>query len=179
MTQYRFRSFRLFSLSLLLMALLGIVGLASAQTILTVPHQMVRLQATVEATPIDPGEPLPLQAGKAATSPLDNDAIPYRTFSFSGKANQVVAVTVQRTAGNFGFQVHINSQSDVELAEANSTFAEAITFTIKLPQDGNYRIRVSSSDPGSGDFEAGTVSVTVGDAPKPATPAATTATAAR
>jgi len=45
---------------------------------------------------------------------------------------------------------------------------------VKLPQDGNYKVRVDITDPGAGDSKAGTVSVEVntGTPAAAATPAA-------
>ncbi len=160
------RSFRTLSLITIFVLALCVTGFASAQ-----PAKVAALQAT--ATPIDPGQVVKLDFGTAVTTPLNKDDVSYRYFSFKGKANQLVTVTVQKLTGNLGLKIDVRSQSDADLIYGGGDFFEASTLTVKLPQDGNYRVNLIESDPGAGDFEAGTVSVMVAEA-KPV--AAATAT---
>jgi hypothetical protein len=166
------RLFRFIGLVFALAFTLGAAGFVSAHS---GPAQSGKalLQATPDATEvIDPSIPVKLDINKAATTPLDDDAIGFRVFTFKGKANQILSVTVQRITGNLSTDITINSQSDTELAHAGGYFAESITLTVRLPQDGNYTIRVSHDIPGAGDFAAGSVSVLVSDGTAAAVPTA-------
>jgi hypothetical protein len=170
------QSFRLISLMLAFVLTIGVAGLASAQQAEIASGSRIALQATEEPTPIDIDTPIVLTLGKSETTPLDNEAVGYRNFGFAGKANQVVTVSVQQLTGNLSFYVSLLDQSDDELANASGKFLQLVTLTVKLPQDGNYRIRVDQRDPGAGDFAAGSVSVTVNEGMLgAATPAATAA----
>jgi hypothetical protein len=162
------RSFRTLSLTLAFFVTLGIASFASAK-----PSQSPNQQATeaATATPIDPETVVPLTLGKAFTSPIDADNVTYRYLSFKGKANELVNVTVSVLTGNMSFKFKAFTQGGDEIAYSEGTFVTTNTATIKLPQDGNYKIEVDKADPGSGDFAAGTISVLVNDAPA-ATPAA-------
>jgi hypothetical protein len=164
------RSFRTLSLALAFFVTLGIASFASAKS-----SQSPNLQATeaATATPIDPETIVPLTLGTAFTSPLDADAVTYRYASFKGKANELVNVTVSILTGNMSFKFKVFNQGGDEIAYAEGTFVTSNTATIKLPQDGNYKVEIDKADPGSGDFAAGTVSVLVNDAPV-ATAVATT-----
>ena len=168
----KLRSLRLMGLVIALVFVLGAAGYVSAHSGPVVTGKAL-FQATPDATEaIDPNEPLKLDINKAATTPLDDNLIPYPTLSFKGKANQILSITVQRVTGNLSTDVTITSQTDTELARASGYFAESITLTVKLPQDGNYTIRITHDTPGSGDFEAGTVSVLVSDGKAAAAPTA-------
>ena len=173
------RSFRWLTFVMIAGLTLGMVSLASARNVPLSQSHRAQAQATEEPTPINPDEPVKITLGpEGGTTPIDNENLSYRVFSFSGKANQLVQVTIQRTAGNFSFHAYISSQSDVQLAEADGDFLESATLVVKLPQDGNYRIRVNSGNPGAGDFEKGSVSVSAAEA-KPMAAATAAATAAK
>jgi hypothetical protein len=169
------RSFYIFCLALVLT--ISVAGFASAQSI---PFRQAHLQATEEATPeptqVNVDEPVPIDIGKSATTPIDEDLMQYRYYTFSGKANQVVTISVQRMTGNFAIDIAVRSQSDVELARAYGDWTEGMSVTVRLPQDGKYTVRISHSKPGAGDFAAGTVSISVTEGTGSA---AATATAAK
>ena len=159
-----FRSFRLISLAAALAIVMGIGSLASAHT----------LQDTPEPTAVDIDTPLALTIGTAMSTPLDKDVYYHRNFTFSGKANDVMTITASQLTGNFGYDVNVTSQNDVPLASATGSFMLSTDLVVKLPQDGNYKVRVDITDPGAGDSKAGTVSVEVntGTPAAAATPAA-------
>jgi hypothetical protein len=159
-------------LALALVFTLGLVSLVSAQSS-PLPRPGALLQAQ-ETPTIDPETPVVLTLGKAVTTPIDDQELTYRKFTFSGKANQAISVEAQLQSGNMGLDVAVSSQNDVELARATGGFLQSLAVTVKLPQDGNYDIRLTYANPGSGDFEAGTVSVMVSEAmaAEAATPAA-------
>ncbi|MHB8628153.1 MAG: hypothetical protein ACYDBJ_12840 [Aggregatilineales bacterium] len=162
------RLFHLVSATAALTLTLGLGGWASAQSAASVPVGRVAAQAATPAetaTPIDPDQPVALTPRKAFISPLDNDQIPHRNFTFKGKANELVTVGVQLLTGNLSFKLYVNNQAGDEIGYGEGTFVTAMTLTVKLPQDGNYQLEVKSADPGAGDFAAGTFSITVGDAP--------------
>jgi len=164
------RSFRLVSAAAALALILELGGWATAQSATSAAPVRAMAQAATPAetaTPIDPSQPVELTLGKSFTSPLDNDQVPYRMFTFKGKANVVVNVNVQLLSGNFSFQLYIKTQAGDQIGYAEGSFVSAMVLTVKLPQDGNYQLQVQHADPGSGDFAAGTFSVSVGDAPPP------------
>jgi hypothetical protein len=163
------RTSHLATLALALILTLGLVGIVSAQSV-PLPQPGALLQAT-EVPTIDPETPVVLTLGKAVTTPLDNQDVSYRIFTFSGKANQLMSISAQVMSGSMGVDLTINSQNDVELARVSGGFLQVFNLTVKLPQDGKYTLRLSSENPGAGDFEAGSVSVTVDNA-KAATPTA-------
>ncbi len=162
-------SFRMFSLTAALALTLGLTGYASAHSALSTNSKTSMQQATSAATeaeteaataaPIDPDQPVALTLGKAATTPLDQNDVPHRIFTFKGKADELISVSVSVLSGNMSYDVTVNDQSSSEIAKANGSFVVASMFTIKLPQDGNYTVRVTADDPGAGDFAAGSVSV--------------------
>ncbi len=152
------RAFRLTSLIVFCVLMLSIVGLAAAQQA-PIVNSKAALQSTESPTPIDIDTPVPLKVGSPFTTPLDNQDLTHRLFSFSGKANDIITISGQRLTGNFGFKIDVTSQNDVELGYAGGGFLQAANVIVKLPQDGNYKVRLDEGDPGSGDFSAGTVSV--------------------
>ncbi len=160
-------SFRFSSLVLALLLTIGVAGFTSAQSI--PPQQPVTRaqaiqQASAEPTQVNVDEPVPLDIGKSATTPIDEDLMQYRIYVFNGKANQVVNVSVQRMTGNFALDISVVSQSDNELARAYGNWTEGMSLTVRLPQDGKYRVRINHSTPGAGDFQAGTVSISLAEA---------------
>jgi len=165
-----FRSFRIVSLAAALAITVGIGSLASAQDL---PARQA-LQDTPAPTEVDIDTALPLTIGTAVTTPLDKDIYFHRNFTFNGKANDLMIVTATHLTGNYGFDLTVTSQNDVTLASATGGFMVIGTLTVKLPQDGNYKIRVDIIDPGAGDSAAGTLSVVVNPwkAPAAATAAA-------
>lgn len=160
------------------MVSLGMAGMVSAQPAVTGRNSAAPAQATAAATatPIDPGEAVALTLGKAFTSPLDKDQVSYRKFTFNGTANQVANVIVTRLTGNLAFKVTVRSQGDIELGYAEGAFLNTAVLTIKLPQDGNYNVKVESDDPGAGDFQAGSFSILVAPVSTAAATAAPTKT---
>ncbi len=171
-------SFRFVSLVLALILTIGVAGLASAQNVPpqqpAAPYQATTA-ATVEPTVIDPDVPVPLTIGQSTTTPIDEENVEYRLFTFSGKANQVVNIAFQRTSGNFAMDVTVLSQSDVEMARVYGDWLDAFTLIVRLPQDGTYRVRLNHSKPGVGDFAPGTVSVSLSEAKASGAPATATA----
>ncbi len=165
-----FRSFRTISLSLALLLTLSAVTFASAKS-----SRAPTLQATeaATATPIDPEQKVALKIDTPYTSPLNADSMTYRYFTFKGKANALVNVTVNILTGNMAFHLKINNQSGEQIGSVEGGFITAVSTTLKLPQDGNYGIEIDKADPGSGDFAAGTFSIVVNDAPPAPTAAAT------
>ena len=149
------KSFRMLSLTAVFAITLGVASLASAQN---VPSKFA-LQDTPQPTDVDIDTALPLTAGKAVTTPLDKDIYYHRNFTFSGKANDIVTITSTHLTGNFGYDVNVSSQNDVALASATGGFMVSNDLVVKLPQDGNYKVRVDIIDPGAGDSAAGTLSV--------------------
>jgi hypothetical protein len=164
------RTSRLATLALALILTLGVVGIVSAQSS-PLPKPGAIWQQATETPTIDPDTPVALTLGTAATTPLDNQDVAYRMFTFSGKANQIMSVTAQLVSGNMGLDLTVTSQNDVELARATGGFLQSFTLTVKLPQDGKYTVQIRSGNPGAGDFAAGSASVTVAEAK--AIPAAT------
>ncbi len=158
------RSFGVLSLALVLLfgLLLSATGFAAARPAI-VPGAQATTAAT--ATVIDPEAEVKLEMGKAVTTPLDQDAVPHRYFTFKGQANKMAVVTVQKLKGNLSFKLSVTSQGSQEVGYAGGQFIETSTLIVKLPMDGNYSISVSADKPGAGDFEAGEVSVVVNDAP--------------
>lgn len=168
------RSFRLISATAAITLTLGLGGWASAQSARSASSDHVAAQAATPAetaTPIDPEQPVALTLGTATTSPLDNDQVPYRYFTFKGKANELVNVTLQLLTGNLSFKLYVNNQAGDEIGYGEGDFVTSMVLTLKLPQDGNYQLQVKSADPGAGDFAAGTFSILVADVPAAATPA--------
>src|SRR5260221_193293 len=151
------RSVRLASLATALAVTIGMGSLASAQSI---PAKRV-LQDTPAPTEVDIDTPVALTLCKTATTPLDKNIYFHRNFTFNGKANDIVTVTTIHVSGNFGYDVNISSQNDVEIASSTGSFMMANDLIIKLPQDGNYKVRVDIIDPGAGDSSAGSVSIVV------------------
>ncbi len=169
------RSFRFFSLVLALLLTVGVAGLASAQSNppqQPVAHFQATQAATVEPTAVNVDEPVPLDIGKSATTPIDEDLMQYRIYVFNGKANQIVNVAVQRMTGNFALDIAVRSQSDVDLARAYGDWTEGMSLTVRLPQDGKYTVRINHSNPGAGDFKAGSVSISLTEAQATAAPTA-------
>jgi hypothetical protein len=165
------RSFRLVSATATLALVLGLGGWASAQSALSAQPVRGAAQAATAAetaTPIDPSQPVELTIGQLFISPLDNDQVPYRMFTFKGKANEVVNVSVRVLTGNLSTQLYTKNQAGDQIGYAEGSFVSAMALTVKLPQDGNYQLQVQHADPGAGDFAAGTFSVGVSDVP-PAT----------
>jgi hypothetical protein len=158
----RAHSIRLFSLILSAALLLGMVSLVNAQTTDQPERWIVQQDATPEATPIDYDTPVALEMGKAATTPLGGD-VPYRNYTFKGKANQYVEIVTQKVGGNMSLRVRLFDQSDSELATLWGGYMEKVVLTTKLPQDGKYKLVIESGDPGGGDLEAGSVSVMVSE----------------
>ena len=156
------KSFRMVGLLIALLLTLSAVGLASARTTPTMPT----LQATadVTATPIDPNAVVKLTIGTEFTSPLDKDVVINRILSFKGQANHRMTVTIKLLTGNMSVKAYVNTQTDTEIGYAEGIFVDTMSLTLKLPQDGNYTIKVVPGDPGAGDFAAGTFSVVVNDA---------------
>ena len=168
------KSLRTLVLAAVFAATLGVSGVVAAQ-----PSVPLAIQAATP-TPIDSGTPVKLEMGKPFETYFDGQDLYAAYFQFSGKANQLVEVTVEKTKGSFGFTAYISSQNDVELAQVSGTFIDSATVAVKLPQDGNYKIQVHSDKPGAGDLEPGTVKVTVGEKKAtPATVATAVATAAK
>ena len=158
------RAFRLVSVTAALTLTLGLTGWVSAQP---VTHISAAQQATAVAntpTPIDVSVPVLLTSGVETQSPLDNDAIYQRQFKFKGTANQLVTVTTRILSGNMSLNISVTDQADAQIASIEGKFITTSQFTLKLPQDGNYLITISHADPGSGDFEAGTIAVSVAPA---------------
>src|SRR5258708_14657465 len=124
---------------------MGMGSLASAQSI-PAKHN---LQDTPAPTEVDIDTPIALTLGKTATTPLDKNTYFHRNFTFNGKANDIVTVTTIHVSGNFGYDVNISSHNDVEIASSTGSFMVANDLVIKLPQDGNYKIRVDLIAPGS------------------------------
>jgi hypothetical protein len=160
------RVFRTVSLVVVLLLGLAAVTVASAR-----PAPAPFRQAT--AAPVDPDEPVALTLGKAVVTPIDDQNITHRVFTFKAKANQLIAVSAQTMKGNFMLSGAVSSQNDVEIARVYGGFMQSFTLVVKVPQDGTYRYRINEDTPGAGDFEAGEISVLVEEA-KPA--AAATAT---
>ncbi len=156
------RSIRFFSFILTIALLLGIVGLVNAQTSDQSGRRIVQQDATSEATPIDYDTPVVLEMGKAATTPISAD-VPYRNYQFAGKANEYVEIVTQKVSGNMALRVHLYDQADNELATLWGNYMEKVVLTTKLPQDGNYKLVVDHDNPGSGDFQAGSVTVMVSE----------------
>jgi len=156
-------TFRTFSLAAALALTLGLGGYASAHSAIS-SGTMQQATEAATATPIDPDQPVALTLGQAATSPLDKDNVPHRIFTFKGKANELVNLTVKVTSGNMAYDVTLSSQNGDELGKESGGFIVASMLTVKLPQDGNYTFRIDADDPGSGDFAPGNISVMVADA---------------
>lgn len=166
---FSIRTIRTLILAALFSVALAVSSVASAR-----PPLSTLTQATT-ATPMDSSQPVKLEFGKAFETLFDGADLYAAYFQFKGKANQLIDVTVDKTAGTFAYTVRVISQSDVDLAYLGGTFVESLKTTVKLPQDGNYRITVTADKPGAGDLEKGTVKVLVDEAKKPV-PAAATAT---
>src|SRR5438067_2063723 len=118
------RSFRLTSLLVFCVLMLSIVGLAAAQQA-PIVNSKAALQSTEAPTAIDVDTPVALKAGSAFTTPLDNQDLNHRFFSFSGKANDIITISAQRLTGNFGFKLDVTSQNDVELGYAGGGFLQS------------------------------------------------------
>jgi hypothetical protein len=170
------RTVRLIVFFLVLALTLGLSGFVSAST--KPSDTMLAFQTTEEPTPVNIDEPIVLIPGQGVTISLDAENLPYRNFSFTGKANQIMTIMAQRITGNFGLHISIVSQTDAELASASGEFLNMVYLIVKLPQDGKYRIRLDKIDPGGGDFEAGDVSVTASEG-TPMAAATSAATAAK
>src|SRR5436305_2047403 len=94
-------SFRWISFVLVVGCMFSLVSFASARSISTSQPRQIAAQATEEATPIDYEADVKIKVGDAAfVSPMDKDNVPYRNVTFSGKANQLVQLTVQKLSGN-------------------------------------------------------------------------------
>jgi hypothetical protein len=158
------RSFRLVSVTAAFALTLGLTGWVSAQPVSQAPLALQTTAAAVTPTPVDVSVPVVLTSGVEAQSPLDNDQVYQRQFKFKGTANQLVTVTTRILTGNMSLNVSVIDQASAEIASIQGKFITTSQFTLKLPQDGNYVITISHADPGSGDFEAGTIAVSVAPA---------------
>ena len=158
------RSFRIVSVTAVMVLTLGLTTWVSAQP---ASHKSRALQAATVSftpTPIDVSIPVPLTMGQEAQSPLDSETVYQRLFKFKGTANQLVTVTSRVITGNLSLRIGITDQAGAEIASMEGKFVIMSQLTIKLPQDGNYVINVGKGDPGSGDFEPGTIGVSVAPA---------------
>jgi hypothetical protein len=163
------KSIRTLTLAAVFAVTLGVSGVVAAQ-----PPRPVAVQAGTP-TPIDSSAPVKLELGKPFETYFDGQDLYSAYFQFSGKANQLIEVTLEKTKGSFGITAYVSSQNDVELADIHGAFLDSASVTVKLPQDGNYKIQIQSDKPGAGDLEPGSLKVTVSEKKKAAPAAAATA----
>ena len=158
------RSFRVVSVTAAMALTLGLTGWVSAQPVSHVAPVLQAATVSFSPTPIDVSVPVLLTMGQEAQSPLDNETVYQRIFKFKGTANQLVTVTSRVITGNLSMNLSITDQAGDEIANIQGKFVMLSQLTLKLPQDGNYTITASKADPGSGDFAAGTIGVSVAPA---------------